>query len=76
MPHLTYPTHPTHPTYWTHPTYQTHPTYATYATYATYPTHPTHPAMKIAVVGGAGVRTPLLVEGLTGSDLPIEICRA
>lgn len=27
--------------------------------------------MKIAVVGGAGVRTPLLVGGLTGSDLPI-----
>jgi 6-phospho-beta-glucosidase len=28
--------------------------------------------MKIAVIGGAGVRTPLLVGGLTGSDLPIE----
>ena len=28
--------------------------------------------MKIAVIGGAGVRTPLLVEGLTGSDLPID----
>jgi 6-phospho-beta-glucosidase len=28
--------------------------------------------MKIAVVGGAGVRTPLLVEGLAGSDLPID----
>lgn len=28
--------------------------------------------MKIAVIGGAGVRTPLLVAGLTGSDLPIE----
>jgi 6-phospho-beta-glucosidase len=27
--------------------------------------------MKIAVVGGAGVRTPLLVGGLTASDLPI-----
>lgn len=27
--------------------------------------------MKIAVVGGAGVRTPLLVNGLTRSDLPI-----
>jgi 6-phospho-beta-glucosidase len=28
--------------------------------------------MKIAVVGGAGVRTPLLVRGLTDSDLPID----
>jgi 6-phospho-beta-glucosidase len=28
--------------------------------------------MKIAVIGGAGVRTPLLVGGLTASDLPIE----
>ena len=28
--------------------------------------------MKVAVVGGAGVRTPLLVGGLTDSDLPIE----
>ena len=28
--------------------------------------------MKIAVIGGAGVRTPLLVNGLTRSDLPIE----
>jgi 6-phospho-beta-glucosidase len=28
--------------------------------------------MKVAVIGGAGVRTPLLVGGLTGSDLPIE----
>ena len=28
--------------------------------------------MKIAVIGGAGVRTPLLVSGLTGSDLQIE----
>lgn len=28
--------------------------------------------MKIAIIGGAGVRTPLLVNGLTGSDLPIE----
>ncbi len=27
--------------------------------------------MKIAVIGGAGVRTPLLVHGLAGSDLPI-----
>jgi 6-phospho-beta-glucosidase len=27
--------------------------------------------MKIAVIGGAGVRTPLLVNGLTQSDLPI-----
>ena len=28
--------------------------------------------MKIAVIGGAGVRTPLLVRGLVGSDLPIR----
>lgn len=28
--------------------------------------------MKIAVIGGAGVRTPLLVNGLTRSDLPIS----
>ncbi|HYM24481.1 MAG TPA: hypothetical protein VEU08_14795 [Vicinamibacterales bacterium] len=28
--------------------------------------------MKIAVIGGAGVRTPLLVRGLTASDLPID----
>jgi len=28
--------------------------------------------MKIAVIGGAGVRTPLLVSGLTHADLPIE----
>ena len=28
--------------------------------------------MKIAVIGGAGVRTPLLVGGLTDSDLPID----
>jgi 6-phospho-beta-glucosidase len=28
--------------------------------------------MKIAVIGGAGVRTPLLVSGLTQSDLPIQ----
>ena len=28
--------------------------------------------MKIAVIGGAGVRTPLLVGGLTQSDVPIE----
>lgn len=28
--------------------------------------------MKIAVIGGAGVRTPLLVSGLTASDLPID----
>ena len=28
--------------------------------------------MKISVIGGAGVRTPLLVQGLTHSDLPIE----
>jgi 6-phospho-beta-glucosidase len=28
--------------------------------------------MKIAVIGGAGVRTPLLVSGLTSSELPID----
>lgn len=28
--------------------------------------------MKLAVIGGAGVRTPLLVNGLTKSDLPIR----
>jgi 6-phospho-beta-glucosidase len=28
--------------------------------------------VKIAVIGGAGVRTPLLVNGLTHSDLPID----
>lgn len=28
--------------------------------------------MKIAVIGGAGVRTPLLVRGLARSDLPID----
>jgi 6-phospho-beta-glucosidase len=28
--------------------------------------------MKIGIVGGAGVRTPLLVSGLTASDLPID----
>ena len=28
--------------------------------------------MKLAVVGGASVRTPLLVRGLCGSDLPIS----
>ena len=28
--------------------------------------------MKIAVIGGAGVRTPLLVNGLVHSDLPIH----
>ena len=28
--------------------------------------------MKLAVIGGAGVRTPLLVRGLCGSDLPID----
>jgi 6-phospho-beta-glucosidase len=28
--------------------------------------------VKIAVIGGAGVRTPLLVNGLTQSDLPID----
>ena len=28
--------------------------------------------MKVAIIGGAGVRTPLLVNGLTRSDLPID----
>jgi len=28
--------------------------------------------MKIGVIGGAGVRTPLLVRGLTRTDLPID----
>lgn len=28
--------------------------------------------MKVAVIGGAGVRTPLLVNGLTQSDLPVR----
>ncbi len=28
--------------------------------------------MKLAIIGGAGVRTPLLVNGLTRSDLPID----
>ncbi|HJZ73201.1 MAG TPA: hypothetical protein VKE51_15765 [Vicinamibacterales bacterium] len=28
--------------------------------------------MKIAVIGGGGVRTPLLVSGLAASDLPID----
>jgi 6-phospho-beta-glucosidase len=28
--------------------------------------------VKIAVIGGAGVRTPLLVNGLTQSDLPVR----
>lgn len=28
--------------------------------------------MKVAIIGGAGVRTPLLVNGLTRSDLPIR----
>jgi 6-phospho-beta-glucosidase len=28
--------------------------------------------VKVAIIGGAGVRTPLLVNGLTQSDLPIE----
>lgn len=28
--------------------------------------------MKIAVIGGAGVRTPLLVHGLANSDLPVS----
>jgi 6-phospho-beta-glucosidase len=28
--------------------------------------------MKIAVIGGAGVRTPLLINGLRHSDLPID----
>src|SRR5947209_19390346 len=50
----------------------THPTHATHATHRTHQTYPAHPAMKIAVIGGAGVRTPLLVGGLSRSDLPIE----
>jgi 6-phospho-beta-glucosidase len=28
--------------------------------------------MRIAIIGGAGVRTPLLSAGLAGSDLPLE----
>jgi 6-phospho-beta-glucosidase len=28
--------------------------------------------MKLAIIGGAGVRTPLLINGLSRSDLPIE----
>jgi 6-phospho-beta-glucosidase len=28
--------------------------------------------MKIGIIGGAGVRTPLLVNGITGDDLPID----
>jgi 6-phospho-beta-glucosidase len=28
--------------------------------------------MKLAIIGGAGVRTPLLVQGLAHSDLPID----
>jgi 6-phospho-beta-glucosidase len=28
--------------------------------------------MKIGIIGGAGVRTPLLVNGITSSDLPIS----
>ena len=28
--------------------------------------------MKIAIIGGGGVRTPLLVNGLAQSDLPIS----
>ena len=31
--------------------------------------------MKIAVIGGAGVRTPLLAAGLAGSDLPLDEVR-
>jgi 6-phospho-beta-glucosidase len=31
--------------------------------------------MKIAIVGGGGVRTPLLSAGLAGSDLPLEELR-
>src|ERR1019366_5455494 len=37
-----------------------------------HPTDATHPPMKIAIIGGAGVRTPLLVGGLTASALPID----
>ena len=32
--------------------------------------------MKLAIIGGAGVRTPLLVHGLTHSDVPIDDDRA
>ncbi|MBM3792415.1 MAG: 6-phospho-beta-glucosidase, partial [Acidobacteria bacterium] len=28
--------------------------------------------MKISIIGGAGVRTPLLLRGLTHSDLPVS----
>ncbi len=28
--------------------------------------------MKLAIIGGAGVRTPLLVRGLAASDLPVD----
>src|SRR5919108_1299119 len=28
--------------------------------------------MKVAIIGAAGVRTPLLVNGLASSDLPID----
>jgi 6-phospho-beta-glucosidase len=31
--------------------------------------------VRIAVIGGAGVRTPLLAAGLAGSDLPLEELR-
>ena len=49
------------------------PTCPTHRTYPTCPTQPT--PMKIAVIGGAGVRTPLLVGGLDASDLPIDSSR-
>src|SRR3954464_13751714 len=45
---------------------------ATDPTHRPYPPPPGPNPMKIAVIGGAGVRTPLLVGGLTASDLPID----
>jgi 6-phospho-beta-glucosidase len=58
----------------TDPTHTTDATCGTGPTDATHPTCPTSeaPPMKVAVIGGAGVRTPLLAGGLTASDLPIE----
>ena len=34
--------------------------------------HEGRPAVKLAIIGGAGVRVPLLVDGLPHSDLPID----
>src|SRR5262249_11052209 len=48
-----------------------HPRHPTYPAYRAYSTHPTI-GMKIAVMGGGGVRPPLLVSGLAASDLPID----